>query len=430
MNEKEIIKHSIESLKKAGAKKAQSVLQFKEINEFNVVSGKINFLRTTFDTNLVLTAILNNKKGSIGINKVDKNSIDRTALQVVELAKATEADLANDISEKQGAKIFYSGLEKPELNLMYDRLKSFLRYSKKNYPKTILREIYFSFARSENYFQNSNEVDFVSKKGIYNFDIGFSSKDKNKSSSMNDTGFLSKNLNKELKDFGYIDTLLKQSQEQINTKIFPEKIIGDVIITPDCLGDFIGYITSFLSDYSLITNTSIFKDKLNQSIANEKFTLYSKPISEQIADNYFITGDGFEAKNSVIIKKGILKTFLLSLYGSKKTGKARAINSGGAYIVEPGDKSFQDLVKSVKKGILLSRFSGGAPSDNGDFSGVAKNSYYIENGKIKYPLSETMISGNLVEMLENIKNISKERINFGDAIFPWILFKGLVISGK
>jgi PmbA protein len=135
-------------------------------------------------------------------------------------------------------------------------------------------------------------------------------------------------------------------------------------------------------------------------------------------------------RKTAIIEKGILKTFLLSLYGSKKTGKARAVNSGGAYVIEPGNKSFDELVKSVKKGILLSRFAGGAPSDNGDFSGVAKNSYYIENGKIKYPLSETMISGNLVEMLKNIKNISKERINFGEAIFPWILFEGLVISGK
>jgi PmbA protein len=298
MRKKEIIKYSIESLKKAGAKKTQSVLQFKEINEFNVVSGKINFLRTTFDTNLGLTAILNNKKGSIGINKVDKNSIDKAVLEVMEIAKATEADLANDISEKQEAKVFYSGPEKPDLGLMYDRLKSFLKYSKKNYHKIILREIYLSFARSENYFQNSNGVDFVSKKGIYNFDTGFSSKDEGKSSSMNDTGFVSKNLNKELKDFGFIDVLLKQSQEQINTRTFPEKIIGDIIITPDCLGDFIGYITSFLSDYSLITNTSVFKKKLNKSIADEKFTLYSKPISKEIANNYFITGDGFEAKNS------------------------------------------------------------------------------------------------------------------------------------
>ncbi len=430
MKQKEIIKYSLESLKKAGAEKAQSILQFREKNELNVASGKINLLRTTIDANLALTAILNNKKGSIGINKIDKNSIDKTVSQVMEIAKATEADLANDISEKQPAKIFRSGPEKPKLDLMYDRLKSFLKYAKEKYPKVILEEINFDFIKTESYFQNSNRVDFVSKKGIYNFDTMFTSKNRKKRSPFGETSFSLKNLNKEFKDSGSIDTLLKQSQEQINTKTFPEKIIGDVIITPDCLGDFIGYVTSFLSDYSLITNTSVFKDKLNKSIADAKFSLYSKPISEEIADNYFITGDGFEAKNSVIIERGILKTFLLSLYGSKKIGKARAVNSGGAYIVEPGNKSFQDLVKSVKKGILLSRFSGGNPSDNGDFSGVVRNSYYIENGKIKYPLSETMISGNLVGMLKNIKGISKERINFGDAIFPWILFGELVIFGK
>ncbi len=430
MNGKEVVKYSIDSLKNAGAEKAQCILQFREKNEFNVASGKINLFRTIFDTNLGLTAILNNKKGSLGINKIDKDSINEAILQVVELAKASEADSANDISEKQEPKIFRSGLEKPEIDLMYNRLKSFLKYAKKNYPNTILEEVNFDFTKTESYFQNSNGVDFISKKGIYNFGVMFASKEEKKRSSYNITGFSSKNLNKELKDFSSIDTLLKQSSEQINTKIFPEKIIGDIIITPDCLGEFIDYITNFLSDYSLISGTSIFKDKLNKSIADAKFSLYSKPVSKEIADGYFITPDGFEAQNSTIIEKGVLKTFLLSLYGSKKTGKARAVNSGGAYVVEPGNKSFQDLVKTVKKGILLSRFSGGAPSDNGDFSGVAKNSYYIENGKIRYPLSETMLSGNIAEMLRNIKGVSKERINFGDAIFPWIQFGGLVISGK
>jgi PmbA protein len=430
MDKKQIVKYSLESLKKAGAKKAQVVLQFSEKNELNVASGKINLLRTTFDANLALTAILNNKKGSIGINKIDKNSISKAVLEVIKLAKASEEDSANDISEKQKPKIFHSGPEKLEIDLMYERLKSFLKYAEENYPKTILEEINFDFTKFENYFQNSNGVDFISKKGIYNFGAEFTSKDKKKSSSLNGTEFSSKNLDREIRDFGSLDMLLRQSQEQIKTKIFPRKIMGEVIITPDCLIGFIDCIAGFLGDYSLITNNSIFKDKLGKSIANEKFSLYSKPVSQEIADNYFITGDGFEVENSAIIENGILKTFLLSLYGSEKTGKARAVNSGGAYIVNPGNKSFQDLVKSVKKGILLSRFAGGDPSDNGDFSGVAKNSYYIENGKIKYPLSETMISGNLVEMFKNIKNISKERINFGDAIFPWILFKGLAIFGK
>ncbi len=86
------------------------------------------------------------------------------------------------------------------------------------------------------------------------------------------------------------------------------------------------------------------------------------------------------------------------------------------------------MISGIDKGILLSRFSGGSPSDNGDFSGVAKNSYYIENGEIKYPISETMISGNIFQMLNDIKDISKETINDGSSIYPWIQFSGLTIS--
>ena len=88
------------------------------------------------------------------------------------------------------------------------------------------------------------------------------------------------------------------------------------------------------------------------------------------------------------------------------------------------------MIKSVERGILLARFSGGYPSDNGDFSGVAKNSYLIENGEIKYPISESMISGNFAEMLKNIKAISKERIDYGFSILPWIQVSGITISGK
>ena len=87
-----------------------------------------------------------------------------------------------------------------------------------------------------------------------------------------------------------------------------------------------------------------------------------------------------------------------------------------------------NIISSTIKGVLLSRFSGGSPSDNGDFSGVAKNSYYIEDGKIKYPISETMISGNICQMLHDIKNVSKETINFGSSIYPWIQFSDLTIS--
>ncbi|MCR4903415.1 MAG: hypothetical protein K6A23_11205 [Butyrivibrio sp.] len=75
-------------------------------------------------------------------------------------------------------------------------------------------------------------------------------------------------------------------------------------------------------------------------------------------------------------------------------------------------------------------FSGGEPGTNGEFSGVAKNSFLIENGKITKALTETMINGNLGKMFENIREVSKEQICFGFGVIPYIAFDGIIISGK
>ena len=85
---------------------------------------------------------------------------------------------------------------------------------------------------------------------------------------------------------------------------------------------------------------------------------------------------------------------------------------------------------NIEKGILVCRLSGGQPASNGDFSGVAKNSFLIENGKITKPVLETMISGNLAEMLNNVIDISKETAMDGSTVYPWVAFDGVTVSGK
>ena len=76
------------------------------------------------------------------------------------------------------------------------------------------------------------------------------------------------------------------------------------------------------------------------------------------------------------------------------------------------------------------RFSGGSPAPSGEFSGVAKNSFLIENGKIACPLTETMISGCVPDMLKNIRDISSDALKDGSGSLPYIAFDGVTISGK
>jgi len=425
-----LAQYGLDALLRAGAEKAQCNLTLSEKHELNVDSGEISLFRTTFDTKVGLIAIKDNRKGSTSINKSDPGTIQEAARDVLAIAGASQPDEANDIAEYQPPAEFSRGPETPDLNRMHSRLKDLIETIGSRYPKVVIREVYLEFFRSKTFLVNSNGVDFAGTKGVYRCAVIFSSREGEKVSSFNYTGFALKELDRDLIQGGSLDTLLRQSQEQISPKSIKGKFVGDVIVTPDCLGDALGFLISSITDGPMISGTSIYKDSLNELVASPLLTLHSKPVSEEICDGYFFTSDGYAAQNSTILDRGVLRTFLLSLYGAKKTGKDRAVNNGGAWVMEPGHTSLDEMVKSVKKGILLARFSGGAPSMNGDFSGVAKNSYLIQDGEIAYPISETMISGNFAEMLKNAVAVSSQRVDFGDGILPWVRFTGATISGK
>jgi PmbA protein len=414
MKDTDIADYCVNGLLKTGLEKASVHFKSIEKTELNVEHNDTNLLRTAKEITLSLFGLVDQKRGVIVLNKLDEKTLNNAFREVFEHAKSSKPDPAYDISEDQGRKTYQFGPQQSDLDLIYSRNQEFLEHVQANYPNVIMN-VNLDHTNVRHIYTNSNDINLQSNIGTYHVRVFFVTKEGQNSSSYSGTGFQSNALEREIQDMGSISTLLQQSSEQAETRLLPEKIVGDVIITPDC---------------PLISGTSIYKDRLNEKIADTRLTIHSHPVSQELAEGYFITNDGFEAKNMTILDKGVLKHFLLTNYGSKKTGKPIGPNRGDSYIIEPGDQSYEDMIKSVEKGILLCRFSGGMPSASGDFSGVAKNSYYIENGQIQYPLSETMVSGNIADLFQNIKNISKERNDFGSDLVPWIQVSGITISGK
>ena len=106
MNKKETLSYCLDSLKKAGADKAACSLNMTEKKELNVEIGEMTLLRTTFNNNIGISIIIDEKKGSTSINKTDKDSIDAAIQLVIEMAKGSQPDDAYDIAEYQPAKSF------------------------------------------------------------------------------------------------------------------------------------------------------------------------------------------------------------------------------------------------------------------------------------------------------------------------------------
>lgn len=421
----------LDELKKAGAEKAVAGITKNVKSEMNMDSGKLSLYRSTANISANITSLIDSKKGFIFSNDLREKAIKENVAKAVSLSKASEKDEGNDISPMQKSETLVLGDSEPDDEKMYERLQEFLDYTKSTYPSLQLNQCILDFAHIEQNYANSNGVRFTEKSGVYSFSAVFFAKDSQGTSSFNYSGASHLNLEKPLKDWGNLDELMRQNCEQTKTKAVSGSFVGDVVITPSSVTDFINSMLGlFMSNMPLITGTSIWKDKLGQKVLSSLLTIHSKPKKPGVEIESLYTSDGFKAENVTLIDKGILKDFVLTLYGAKKTRKARCVSGGDGIIVEKGSTSKDEIIKSVKKGILLGRFSGGQPASNGDFSGIAKNSYLIENGKIVQPLSETMIAGNLVKVLSDIIAVSKELVDYGSTVVPWIHSTGITVSGN
>jgi PmbA protein len=286
------------------------------------------------------------------------------------------------------------------------------------------------FNSGDTIYANTNGVCFTEKAEYYHFNTMFSAKDGEKSTSFNGYSAYLNSLDKPFMEAGLQHQLFDEAVRSLDPRMVDGKFTGKVIVTPACDDMIWGTIIDcFLSDFVMVQGTSRWKDALDTVVADSKLTMRLAPLTSSIGERF--TNDGFASQDMDIIKDGVLKNFALSLYGANKTGKPRATTTATyALDVAAGSTKLEDMIKGVDKGILLNRFSGGSPGASGDISGVAKNSFLIENGKITDAIQETMVSFNILDVLKNITAISSERCTEGITTLPWCCFDGITISGK
>lgn len=425
----DVLKKCLEGLKEKGAEKAEVNLTKGIKEEMNIHSGEISLLRSLEEYHLEMTALIDQKKDTIKINKIDDASIQEAIVEVIENAKNSELDPANDIPVGEVQKHYEDPKTGADIEKMHQRLTELIREVHRDFENLVIEEAVLEHLDTHRYYENSNGASLSSNGDLYNFMIMFFAKKGKQTSSFNYTVQSTRDLEKALLDMGSLKNLLKESIDHLAPEEINEnKFTGEVIVTPGCMNEVVPFLLAHLSNQYLISGISKFRDKINQKALDEKLTLRTEPDSQELAVKDYFGQDGFIQRNDDIFKNGVLKNYLLNYYGALKTGYKRGPSTGANLVIEPGTERFQEMIKSMDQGIILSRFSGGMPAPNGDFSGIAKNSYYVEGGEIRYPIKETMISGNIFTMFENIKEISKERINSGQSLMPYFKFDNVVIS--
>ncbi|MDP3114201.1 MAG: metallopeptidase TldD-related protein [Candidatus Cloacimonadaceae bacterium] len=430
MNTRKMMPFALKALLDKGVAKVSLSFEQTDKDEYNVNFKELNLLRSTQSNALSFKAIRDAKHATATINQLDEASILEAIEGIMTSLESAEPDPANDISPMQEARVWQIGPIEPDTDRIISRLEEFIAAMKDRYPQVEF-DARLTHINQFAYYLNSNGVDYEQQTGGYHFMTIFTAKEGRKMSSMNYTFYSRADLDSELMAVNMSESLIQQITEQTETQSIPENFSGDVIFAP-----FEGYyilsdlIASHLGDSGFLTKSTRFPDHLGQKIFSEKLTVRNCPNDESLCNRGGFTQDGFPSADAPIIEKGVLKHYPIGLYTANKTGMTRSTGPCGNLVIEAGDVPLEEMIRSVKRGILCMRISSGSPNANGDFSGVIKNSYYIENGEILYPISETMLSANIIDLFSHIEAVSTEQFNHGSFKAPFIRISQVNISRK
>ncbi|MGL4738806.1 MAG: metallopeptidase TldD-related protein [Cellulosilyticaceae bacterium] len=428
---RQIAGETINAFATQGIDKAYCVATKKETREFNVDGGAFSLFRTLFDHSLGMTIFKEGKKGSLSINRFDQEAIQEAVESCVQVAEGAQADAAWDIAPRQLHQVFVKGCPEPDTDRLFERTRELLETIQTRHPKIILEQMIVAHTKSQSVYKNTNNTQFETTEGEYSIQLMFSAHEGEKTTSFFGTGVVTERLDEPLIALSTIEKDLTDVENQLETTTLEGKFEGVVVLPPSCLQSLLySILGNFVTDSVILNGTSIWKDKRQQRVADPRITIGMRPLDPQIVCGERYTAEGFISENYEVIKNGVLESFMLSLYTANKSGFERAKNTSHNMVIEPGDQSIEEIIGGIKKGIIVGRFSGGEPASNGDFSGVAKNSFLIEDGKIVGAVTETMISGNLAALLNHLVAISKEVSLDGYSVLPYMAFDGVVISGK
>lgn len=418
-------------LKDKKLEKYNYVLVKSQKQELNVENGEFKLMRTVYDYYTSLKVYKENKMGTASGNDLSKEALVKLAEDSEGAALSSPEDPCHDIAPDQGKEVFRQGIYEPDMDKFIERIQECLDAIKKEFPKVLVMAAVGSYDKSHWISRNTNGTEFEDYSGHYSFYIEISASEDGVNSGISGAYVQVEKLDKPFMELGRFRKSLEDITNSIHPKSLDGKFDGTVILTSGAAEQFVSMlIGNYISDDVIIDGTSLWLDKVGEQVASDKLTISKKPFDDRIVCGERGTWNGFKSENVTLIEKGVLKTHSLTLYAANKTGRKVVKNTGWDLVIEPGDKSIDEIIKSVDKGLIMGGFSGGQPGANGDFSGVAKNSFYVENGEVKYAVSETMVNGNLAEIFKSIRAISKELVCDGTSVVPYIAVDGVIISGK
>jgi PmbA protein len=232
---------------------------------------------------------------------------------------------------------------------------------------------------------------------------------------------------------------MAKKKAAVSTKLLP------IIFTP------LGVASVLLSPLVLAFNgkavlegASPLKNRLGEQVFDKRLSLWDDATVAYGVGSYPFDDEGVPGQRLTLVDNGVVANFLYDLQtaalaGTHSTGNGRRAGGGSpgpaisSLIFEKGDVSFQAMVKDMKEGLIVEEVIGAEQGNllGGDFGGNVLLGYKVERGEIVGRVKDTMIAGNVYQVLKELLGIGQEaRWVSGTLQTPPLYCSGVSVTTK
>ena len=222
-----------------------------------------------------------------------------------------------------------------------------------------------------------------------------------------------------------------------------DSVKAPVILDPSVSEEFLSIMASGFSAESVQKKRSLFMGKLDSLVVSPLITVYDDGLLAGGLGTATSDDELVEMRNKTVIDKGRLALYLYNTYTAHKDGTVSTGNGirGGFrgmpgvgvtnLYIAPGLQTQEEILLSTPKGLLVTEIMGAHMANpiSGDFS-VGATGFWIEKGKKAYPVREITISGNILDLMNNIDAVGNDLRFSGRIGCPTLRVKELSIGGK
>ena len=425
------MQHALDS----GADQVSIIISQSKSSNVDVREQKIDTLKEAIESNMSIRLYVDNKYSSHRTNRLEKTELSRFIEQAIAATKYLSPDPYRSLPDPS---LYYQG-EGEDLgteDTSYDNIDPKTKVDLAfQIEKEALNKDERIISVSANYSDKTSSRLMVTSNGFEgetknsSFSLGASVSvdggDARPSDAWRERAILFDQLQKSNIGSTALHRVLKKIGQQ---KISSGKY--DMLVENRAIGRLFYPLLSALDGYNIQQKNSFLIDKIGEKVASEKLTLTDDPFIQGGLGSQLFDSEGLALKKREVFKQGVLGTYYIDTYYAKKLEMEPTTGDSSNLIFESGEKDLEALVKSMKKGILVTGFNGGNTNGStGDFS-YGIDGFLVEDGEIIKPVSEMNISGNMKELWMNLAEVGTDPNPISSWQTPSMLFEGVDFSGS